>query len=55
MAKKTAENQSTAKGVAKGAAAYFAVKKIFKGLFAIAAVAAIGKVLAGNRGWSARA
>lgn len=42
--------KSTAKGAAKGAAAYYAVKKLFKGAFAVAAVAAVGKVLRGDRG-----
>lgn len=43
------KDSSKAKGAAKGAAAYYALKKIFKGAFAIAAVAAVGKVLKGNR------
>lgn len=41
--------ESKAKGAAKGAAAYYAVKKLIKGAFAIAAVAAVGKVLRGDR------
>lgn len=44
------KDTSTAKTAAKGAAAYYAVKKLFKGAFAIAAVAAVGKVLKGDRG-----
>lgn len=40
---------SKAKGAAKGAAAYYAVKKLFKGAFLVAAVAAVGKVLRGDR------
>ena len=47
MAKK--KDSNTAKTAAKGAAAYYALKKVFKGAFAIAAVAAVGKVLKGNR------
>jgi hypothetical protein len=38
-----------AKGAAKGAAAFYAVKKLFKGAFVVAAVAAVGKVLRGDR------
>ena len=37
------------KGAAKGAAAFLALKKLTKGAFAIAAVAAVGKVLRGDR------
>lgn len=44
-----ADKSSKAKGAAKGAAAYYALKKLFKGAFAVAAVAAVGKVLKGNR------
>ena len=43
------KNSSTPKKAAKGAAAYFAGKKLFKGAFLVAAVAAVGKVLRGNR------
>lgn len=42
--------KSKAKGAAKGAAAYYGVKKLFKGAFAVAAIAAVGKVLKGDRG-----
>ena len=43
------KDSSKVKGAAKGAAAYLALKKLFKGAFAIAAVAAVGKVLKGDR------
>jgi hypothetical protein len=35
--------------VAKGAAAYYAIKKLFKGAFVVAGVAAVAKVLRGDR------
>lgn len=41
--------KSTAKTAAKGAAGIYAVKKLFKGAFVVAAVAAVGKVLRGDR------
>ena len=49
MARNKVEETSTPAKVAKGAAAYYAVKKIFKGAFLVATVAAVGKVLTGNR------
>lgn len=48
MAKDKAKD-SKVKGAAKGAAAYLAIKKLFKGAFIVATVAAVGKVLKGNR------
>ena len=48
MAKDTADS-SKVKGAAKGAVAYMAIKKLFKGAFIVATVAAVGKVLKGNR------
>lgn len=51
MAKrKKADDSSPAKTAAKGAAAFYAVKKLFKGAFIVAGVAAVAKVLRGNRG-----
>lgn len=44
-----AKDSSAPKKVAKGAAVYYAGKKLFKGAFLIAAVAAVGKVLRGDR------
>lgn len=44
------QDNSKAKTAAKGAAAYYALKKVFKGAFVVAAVAAVGKVLKGDRG-----
>jgi len=41
---------SKAKTAAKGAAAYYAVKKLVKGALAVAGVAAVVKVLKGDRG-----
>lgn len=41
--------QSKAKTAGKAAAAYYAVKKLAKGALVIGAVAAVGKVLRGNR------
>ena len=41
---------SKAKTAAKGAAAYYAVKKLIKGALAVAGVAAVVKVLKGDRG-----
>ena len=38
------------KGAAKAGVAYMAIKKLTKGAFAVATVAAVGKVLKGNRG-----
>lgn len=46
--------KSKAKGAAKGAAIYYAMKKLTKGALAVAAVAAIGKVLRGDRGTQQR-
>ena len=43
------KNSSAPKKVAKGATAYYAVKKLFKGAFLVAAVAAVGKVLRSGR------
>ncbi len=40
---------SPAKTAAKGAAALYAAKKLVKGAFVLSAVAAIAKVLRGNR------
>jgi hypothetical protein len=40
---------SAPKKVAKGAAVYFAVKKLVKGAFVVGAVAAVAKVLRGDR------
>jgi hypothetical protein len=48
MAKDKAKN-SKVKGAAKAGAAYVAIKKLLKGAFAVAAVAAVGKVLRGNK------
>ena len=42
-------DKSTAKTAAKAGAGLFAIKKLFKGAFLIATVAAVGKVLRGNR------
>ena len=39
-----------AKSAAKAGVAYMAIKKLTKGAFAVATVAAVGKVLKGNRG-----
>jgi hypothetical protein len=44
-----AKDKSAAKTAAKTGVAYVALKKLFKGAFAVAAVAAVGKVLRGNR------
>jgi hypothetical protein len=50
MAKnKRDSNGSPAKTAAKGAAAYYAIKKLFKGAFVVAGVAAVAKVLRGDR------
>lgn len=45
-----AKDKSKAKTAAKGAAVYYAAKKLVKGAFLIGAVAAVGKVLRGDRG-----
>jgi hypothetical protein len=44
-----ATDSSAPKKVAKGAAVYYAGRKLLKGVFLIGAVAAIGKVLRGDR------
>lgn len=41
--------QSKAKTAGKAAAVYYAGKKLLKGAFLVGAVAAVGKVLRGNR------
>ncbi|HVM20427.1 MAG TPA: hypothetical protein VM307_10745 [Egibacteraceae bacterium] len=46
MAKK---DTSPAKTAAKGAAVYYGVKKLLKGVFLAGAVAAVAKVLRGNK------
>lgn len=43
------KNSSAPKKAAKGAAVYYAGKKVLKGAFLVGAVAAVGKVLRGNR------
>lgn len=43
------KDKSKVKTAAKGAGAYYAIKKLLKGAFVIGAVAAVGKVLRGNR------
>jgi hypothetical protein len=49
MAKKNSTDSSAPKKAAKGAAAYYAIKKLAKGVFLVGAVAAVGKVLRGSR------
>lgn len=44
-----AKDSSAPKKVAKGAAVYYAGKKLIKGAFLVGAVAAVGKVLRSNR------
>lgn len=43
------KKSSAPKKAAKGAAVYYGLKKLGKGAFLVAAVAAVGKVLRGNR------
>lgn len=50
MAKGSGDKGSKAKTAAKGAAVYYGVKKLVKGTLAVAGVAAIVKVLRGERG-----
>ena len=50
MARKNkADASNPAKTAAKGAAAYYGIKKLFKAAFIVASVAAVTKVLRGNR------
>ena len=49
MAKADADGGSKAKTAAKGAAVYYAVKKLVKGTLAVAGIAAIVKVLRGDQ------
>ena len=43
------KDSNKVKGAAKAGVAYMALKKLTKGAFAVAAVAAVGKVLKGDR------
>lgn len=47
--RKKDKDSSKAKTAAKGAAVYYGAKKLFKGAFVVAGVAAVAKILRGNR------
>lgn len=49
MPRTSRESSNAPAKAAKGAAAYYAIKKLFKGAFVVAAVAAVAKVLRGER------
>ena len=49
MARKKKSDDSAVKTAAKGAGALYAIKKLFKGAFIVAGIAAVTKLVKGNR------
>ena len=52
MARKNKKEDSKVKTAAKGAGAFYAIKKLFKGAFIVGAIAAVTKIVKGNKATS---